>query len=171
MGVSGRHLNRLVPHQLLYRFQRDSCHDQAAGKCVAETMPTEIPDLGFQHRILKPAPDRLPDQGLSVIGKKHLLCMAGDQKLPLEGRQRRRVQGNDSTRSVLGLEQLDPLPFQVHLIPGKRKLLRPSHAGMQGNLEFIQESLRVFLGKNQADRFFLFVGQKTDASVVLFFWL
>jgi hypothetical protein len=42
---------------------------------------------------------------------------------------------------------------------------------MQGNLEFIQESLRVFLGKNQADRFFLFVGQKTDASVVLFFWL
>lgn len=110
-------------HQLLYRFQRDSRHDQSAGKCVAETMPTEIPDLGFQHPILKPAPVRFPDQRLFVIGKEHLFCMAGDQKLPLEGCQRRRVQGNDPARSVLCLQQLNPLPFQIHLIPGERKLL------------------------------------------------
>src|ERR1035441_7401038 len=128
MRVPSRHLNRFVPHQLLDSLQRDSSHDQAASKGMAKAMPTEIPDLSFQHRLLKPSPDGFPDQRLSIIGDEDPLCMAGNLKLPLEGCQCYRVQGDGPPRSVLCLEQLNSFALEVHLVPGKRKLLRPPHA-------------------------------------------
>jgi len=43
MGVSGRHLNRLMPHQPQNHFQRDSRHDQAAGEAESgKQLQTQI---------------------------------------------------------------------------------------------------------------------------------
>jgi len=68
VGIPGRHLDRLVPHQFLNRFQRHASHYQSATKGVPETVPGKIPDLGLCDRLLKQSPDRFPDERLSLIG-------------------------------------------------------------------------------------------------------
>jgi len=52
MSVPGRHMDGLVPHQLLNRFQGYTSHDQPAAEGVPEAVPTEIPNFGFGDGLL-----------------------------------------------------------------------------------------------------------------------
>lgn len=71
--VTCRHLDGLVAHQFLRGLERHARHDQPTAERVAETMPAEILNPGFENGLLKPSPDRFADKRPSVFSHKHSL--------------------------------------------------------------------------------------------------
>jgi hypothetical protein len=61
MGISNRHLDRFVSHQLLHCPKVNPSHHEPTGKRVAQTVPGEIFDSSFDDRWLKPV--TRPHQG------------------------------------------------------------------------------------------------------------
>ena len=64
--IPDRHLQRLVPEQLLHGSQINPGHHESARKRVPEAVPREIGHLRFRNRGLKPVPR--PEESLPVLG-------------------------------------------------------------------------------------------------------
>ena len=85
MGIPHGHLDVGVPQQVSYRPQVGTCHDQPAGKGVAQIVPCEIFESGFTGRIFKPMSRTA--QGFAVVaaGKDRLSSFRTAVQLPEGG--------------------------------------------------------------------------------------
>jgi hypothetical protein len=157
VGVSHRHLDRLVAQQFCHCPQRNTAHNQPTSEGVAQVVPREVFDSRFANCIFKPM--ARAKQGLSVprAGKDRTLAAGPLVQFP-ECSQSCAIQGDMAGATILALGYEQIFPFQVNAVPGYPSvLLASSHPGIHGNFQLgkmLREILRDDLPKPS-----LFIGR------------
>src|SRR5215469_7187049 len=129
------HGNCFVPRKLLDRSQVNALHYQSANERVAKIVPAETAYSCLFHRQFKPssrvvevaAKFRLTDA--SIVGASFVQSFKRLNTSP--------VHGYLPAAAVLCLFQTDTFPTKGDLRPLETVLLALAHAGVQGNVEFL----------------------------------